>query len=204
MGFGRSMLSHVLAVLVLLVAQSIAGFTNAFDSITSGSSVALTWDAVEPQHYPLRITAQVIDKNGDGFSANAYRVNITTGASGTSYLWAGAPYPLRWVPNGLYQIELWPMSWTGDDVPLLAKSPFFSIDSGNAVQTDDPADEPTPEEPPSDDGPVISKAAAIGLGVAVGLPAVVGALVVGWCVWKRQQKAATEKRRLKRHDFVIS
>jgi hypothetical protein len=72
------MLSHVLAVLVLLVAQSIAGFTNAFDSITSGSSVALTWDAVEPQHYPLRITAQVIDKNGDGFSANAYRVNITS------------------------------------------------------------------------------------------------------------------------------
>lgn len=63
------------------------------------------------------------------------------GASGTSYLWAGAPYPLRWVPSGLYQLELRPMSWTGDDVPLLAKSPFFNIDSGNAVQTDEPSDE---------------------------------------------------------------
>jgi hypothetical protein len=63
------------------------------------------------------------------------------GASGTSYLWTGAPYPLRWVPNGLYELELRPMSWTGDDVPLLAKSPFFTIDSGNAVQTDEPADE---------------------------------------------------------------
>ena len=72
------MLGHLLAVVVFLVARSIAGFTNAFDGITSGSSVALTWDAVEPQHYPLRITAQVIDKNGDGFSANAYRVNITS------------------------------------------------------------------------------------------------------------------------------
>lgn len=205
MGMGRSMLSHLLAIVVFLVARCIAGFTNAFDGITIGSSVALTWDAVDPQHYPLRITAQVIDKNGDGFSANAYRVNITTGASGTSYLWAGAPYPLRWVPSGLYQLELRPMSWTGDDVPLLAKSPFFNIDSGNAVQTDEPSDEPTPPaDPPGDDGPVISRAAAIGLGVAVGVPAVVGALVVGWCVWKRQQKAATEKRRLKRSEFVIS
>lgn len=63
------------------------------------------------------------------------------GASGTSYLWAGAPYPLRWVPRGLYQLELRPMTWTGADVPLLAKSPFFSIDSGNAAQTDGPTDE---------------------------------------------------------------
>lgn len=78
MGMGRSILSHLLAIVVFLVARSIAGFTNAFDGITSGSSVALTWDAVDPQHYPLRITAQVIDKNGDGFSANAYRVNITS------------------------------------------------------------------------------------------------------------------------------
>jgi hypothetical protein len=71
------MVGHLLAALVLLAAQSTADFTNAFDGIKSGLGLALTWDAVQPQYYPLCITAQVIDKNGDGFSANAYRVNIT-------------------------------------------------------------------------------------------------------------------------------
>ncbi|AEO55984.1 hypothetical protein MYCTH_2300359 [Thermothelomyces thermophilus ATCC 42464] len=138
----RMMLRHVLAVLALLAAPSWARFTNAFDGINCGSDLVLTWDAVPPQYYPPCITAQVIDRNGDGFSANAYRVNITTGVSGTSYTWEGAPYPLRWILGGLYQLELRPMSWPGGDVPLLAKSPSFTIaDAGVAAQPDGSAEE---------------------------------------------------------------
>ncbi|KAK4031436.1 hypothetical protein C8A01DRAFT_21333 [Parachaetomium inaequale] len=202
----RSMFGHLLAALVFLAAQSRADFTNAFDGITSGSGVALTWDAVQPQYYPLCITAQVIDKNGDGFSANAYRVNITTDASGTSYLWTGAPFPLRWLPGGLYQLELRPTSWTGSDAaPLLAQSPFFSIsDPGKAAQGTGSAGQSTPADSQSGDGPGISKPVAIGLGVAIGVPSVVAGVIVGWCVRKRQRRAAMEKRRLKRSEFVIS
>jgi hypothetical protein len=45
---------------------------------------------------------------------------------------------------------------------------------------------------------------AIGLGVAIGVPSLVAGVVVGWCVRKRQRRAAMEKRRLKRSEFVIS
>lgn len=197
-------LGHLLAALLFLAARSRADFTNAFDDITSGSNVVLSWDAVQSQYYPLCITAQVIDKNGDGVSANAYRVNVTTGASGTSYTWAGAPYPLRRIAGGLYQLELRPMSWSGSEVPLLAKSPFFSIsDPKNAAQSAGSAGQTAPADSESS-GPAISKPVAIGLGVAIGLPSVVGMLVVGWCLRKRQRKAAMEKRRLKRSEFVIS
>jgi len=73
--------SILLATLFIAVDQSMAGFTNSFNGITSGSTLPLTWDGVQAQHYPLVITAQVIDKSGDGFSANAYRVNITSMSS---------------------------------------------------------------------------------------------------------------------------
>jgi hypothetical protein len=70
------------ATVIIFVAagrRSAAEFTNSFDDITRGSSVRLTWDGVQPQQYPLCIAAQVIDKDGeDGFSADAYRVNITS------------------------------------------------------------------------------------------------------------------------------
>lgn len=72
------MLGYLLATLAFLAVPSWAGFTNTFDGITSGSNLVLTWDPVPPEYYPLCITAQVIDRNGDGFSANAYRVNITS------------------------------------------------------------------------------------------------------------------------------
>ncbi|KAL2159746.1 hypothetical protein VTH06DRAFT_2315 [Thermothelomyces fergusii] len=188
------MLGHLLAALALLVAPSWAGFTNGFDGVTCGSDLVLTWDAVPPQYYPLCITAQVIDRNGDGFSANAYRVNITTGASGTSYTWEGVPYPLRAVVGGLYQLELRPMSWPGGDVPLLAKSPTFAImDSGVVTRPDGSAKEPVPEDPQSESEPAISKAAAIGIGVAIGVVSIGGMLLVGWFLKKRRRRAATEK-----------
>lgn len=57
---------------------------------------------------------------------------------------------------------------------------------------------------PSDGGPGISKPVAIGVGVAIGVPSVVATIVVMWCLRKRQRKAAMEKRRLKRSEFVIS
>ena len=62
-------------------------------------------------------------KNNRGLT----RRDCAAGASGTSYLWTGAPYPLRWLSGGLYQLELRPMSSGGGEAPLLAKSPFFSI-----------------------------------------------------------------------------
>lgn len=68
----------VLAVAALGAAQVLAEFTNSFDGITSASSVTLSWSDVAAQNYPLCITVQVIDRGEDGFSANAYRANITS------------------------------------------------------------------------------------------------------------------------------
>jgi hypothetical protein len=72
-------LTGLLATTAVAANQAMAAdFTNSFESITSGSTITLSWDGVQEEHYPLYITAQVIDKGGDGFSANAYRVNITS------------------------------------------------------------------------------------------------------------------------------
>ncbi|KAK3906196.1 hypothetical protein C8A05DRAFT_40997 [Staphylotrichum tortipilum] len=194
--------ASLLAALWLALGHARAGFTNSFDGITVGASVTLTWDAVPPQQEPLVITAQVIDKGVGGFRANGYRVNITTTATGTSHLWAGAPYPLREIGGGLYQLELRPAgSGSGGETPLLAKSPFFSISAPGA-----PAGSKG-NGGGSDGGGggngAISKPVAIGLGVAVGVPSVVGTAVVLWCLRKRHRKASLEKRRLKRAEFVI-
>lgn len=58
---------------------------------------------------------------------------LAAAASGTSYLWTSVPYPLRWIPSGLYQLELRPSSPTGEDTSLLAKSPFFTISESGTV-----------------------------------------------------------------------
>lgn len=63
---------------------------------------------------------------------------------------------------------------------------------------------PTLAETQNSDAPGISKAAAIGLGVAVGVPSIAATVIVGWCLRKRQRRAAMERRRLKRSEFVIS
>lgn len=58
-----------------------AGFTNSFDNITSGSTITLAWqegDVAQAKNNPLCIEAHVIERNGDGYSANAYRVNLTS------------------------------------------------------------------------------------------------------------------------------
>ncbi|KAK4144192.1 uncharacterized protein C8A04DRAFT_36841 [Dichotomopilus funicola] len=204
MGFS-SVLGQLLATLIFCAvrATATAAFTNSFADVTSGSSVSLTWDSVPSQYYPLCITAQVIDKTGDGFSANAYRANITTGASGTSYSWSGIPFPLRLIPGGLYQLELRPISPVAGEVPVLAKSPFFGIsDPGNEAQPDGPAESGGGGR--SDDSSGISKPVAIGVGVAIGVPSIAGTLFIVWYLRKRHRKAAAEKRRLKRSDFVIS
>ncbi|KXX81782.1 hypothetical protein MMYC01_202995 [Madurella mycetomatis] len=198
-----------LATLVLSAAAglcSAAGFTNSFGAITSGSGIQLTWDDVAAEHFPLCITAQLIERSGeDGYGANAYRVNITTTASGTSYLWTSVPYPLRWIPSGLYQLELRPSSSTGEDTPLLAKSPFFSISESGTVGDSSGEDPPQPTLVGygSEVASGVSKPLAIGLGVAIGIPSIVGLAVVSWCFRKRQRRAAMEKRKLKRSEFII-
>lgn len=199
-------LGGLASALVVTTGLANAGFTNSFDGITKGSSVSLAWDEVQPEQYPLCLTAQLIDKGGEGFKANAYQVNITTGASGTSYLWTGAPYPLRWLPGGLYQLELRAASPAGEEAPLLAKSPFFSISNSAAgtVTTGSSSPQPTVVDSPGGGASGISKPVAIGVGVALGVPSVLATVVVLWCLRKRQRRAAMEKRQLKRSDFVIS
>jgi hypothetical protein len=54
-----------------------------------------------------------------------------------------------------------------------------------------------------DEGSGMSKSMAIGVGVAIGIPSIVALAVVGRCLRKRQRRVAMEKRRLKRHEFVI-
>lgn len=73
-------LGKLLTLLALAADQSMAepDFTNSFDDIKNGASVSLTWDGIAPQHYPLYITAQVIEKGADAHKANAYRVNLTS------------------------------------------------------------------------------------------------------------------------------
>ena len=82
----------------------------------------------------------------------------TVGASGSSFVWTGVPYPLRWIQTGLYQLELRPLIWernpaedtaNDDGPPLLAQSSFFTIgDPGpeeeTTTTTDDEPDSPTP------------------------------------------------------------
>ncbi|KAK4122444.1 hypothetical protein N657DRAFT_647149 [Parathielavia appendiculata] len=197
----------LLAALVFAAGRCSGEFTNSFDGITTGSGVSLTWKAVPPEQYPLYITAMVIEKkSADASGADGYRVNITTGATGTSYMWTGAPYPLRWVPGGLYQVEMRSMSWAGLGAPpLLARSPTFTISEpgGGARPIGSSSPQASPAGPQRGDAPAISKPVAIGLGVAIGVPSIAGAVVVGWCFRKRQRQAAMEKRRLKRSKFVI-
>ncbi len=57
---------------------------------------------------------------------------------------------------------------------------------------------------PSGGASGISKPVAIGVGVAIGVPSVAATVVVMWCLRKRQRRAALERQRLKRHEFVIS
>ncbi|KAK3370211.1 hypothetical protein B0H63DRAFT_486465 [Podospora didyma] len=191
------------SLLAFLACRAVADFTNSFDSITGGLGISLTWDAVAPQYYPLRITAQLIDKGADN-KANVYKSNITTSVDGNSYQWIGAPYPLRWIRSGLYQLELRPSVWTSGDPPVLAKSPFFAVqDQVTVLNPSSSPPKPTLVDVKSETPSGVNKSLAIGLGVAIGLPSVVALVLVGWCFRKRRRAAAMEKRRLKRSEFII-
>ncbi|KAK4212084.1 hypothetical protein QBC37DRAFT_288736 [Rhypophila decipiens] len=184
-----------------------AEFTNSFDYATSSSDINLTWDAVAPHYYPLHITAQVIDKDGDGTKATGYKTNITVGITGNSYKWVGIPYPLRWIPAGLYQIELRTSTWNDNESTVLAKSRFFRILEAPAEESPPP----NATQPPSSNDPQgsktddsgVNKPLAIGLAVSFGVPALVTLVVVGWCVRRRRQRAKRIASQLKRSDFII-
>ncbi|KAK4191537.1 hypothetical protein QBC35DRAFT_470575 [Podospora australis] len=187
-----------------------AEFLNSFEDITSGSSLALQWEEFKGGNVgPLYLNAQVIDRGEDGGKVNAYRVNITTGVTGSSFTWTGVPYPLRWIKNGLYQLELKPSTWTeGEVAPVLAKSPFFTIGEPVVAPASPSASSSPPKlaDAPSGDqssGGGVSKPLAIGLGVAIGVPSVAALIVGSWYFRRRQQRRAVEKRRLKRSEFVI-
>lgn len=50
----------------------------------------------------------------------------------------------------------------------------------------------------------VNRPLAIGLGVAIGIPSVVGLGILSWCYRRKQRRAALEKRRKRRLDFVIT
>ncbi|KAK3985022.1 hypothetical protein QBC44DRAFT_251457 [Cladorrhinum sp. PSN332] len=197
-----------LSIPAATVTASAVDFTNSFDGITAGSDITLTWPT-SSQSAGLCITAQVIDRGEEGSAggkANAYKVNVTTTATGNEYTWSGVPYPLRRVKNGLYQVEARDCSGSQLSNTVIAKSPFFSVeeDEEEGVISD-----PVPSSSASvsfyaQSPPAINKTAlGIGLGVAIGVPSVAGLAVVGWCFRKRQRRAAEERRRARRREFVI-
>ncbi|KAM7209197.1 hypothetical protein V8F20_000535 [Naviculisporaceae sp. PSN 640] len=200
--------TSILGVVSIFTWLSAAGFTNSFDYATSGSDITLTWDAVDPHYYPLFITAQVIDKDAEGSKATGYRTNITVGVTGNSFKWTGIPYPARWIPAGLYQLELRTATWNNNEPVVLAKSSFFRI-----LEQPDEGSSPQPTQPPN---PVnipdnknggsessVNKPLAIGLGVSFGVPALVTLAIFGWCLRRRRQKARIASQRLKRSEFII-
>jgi len=176
---GKKLLAALLTICLFQTVTQAAQFTNSFDNVRSGSSLLLTWEGVKREHYPLYITAQVIqerESEGGRIRADAWRMNITgvffrplkitswkghgggswfarsikveganldktiAGMTESSYEWTSVPYPLRWIPSGLYQLELWSMRWTEEDQlpPLLAQSSVFRIsesETGNGQST---------------------------------------------------------------------
>ncbi|KAK3501485.1 hypothetical protein B0T13DRAFT_510054 [Neurospora crassa] len=136
MPFACRFLSLTYLSFLLFTTLLTAEFTNSFTSLSYGSAVRLTWDTttalVPPESYPLFITAQLIDNietdvgGGDTGTVTVYRMNITRemdSSSNNAFEWTGIPSPLRWSPQGLYQVEL---HGSADGTPL-AKSPFFTL-----------------------------------------------------------------------------
>ncbi|CCC10134.1 hypothetical protein SMACR_02712 [Sordaria macrospora] len=140
---GLTSVASLAFVLLLLFTTPVvaAKFTNSFTNLSYGSAVRLTWDTISPEFYPLFITAQLIDKgentdgneSGGGGGVTAYKMNITTAAIDSSssdknaFEWTGIPSPLRWLPEGIYQVELHGGSADGTGTTPLAKSPFFAV-----------------------------------------------------------------------------
>ncbi|KAK0719672.1 hypothetical protein B0H67DRAFT_160083 [Lasiosphaeris hirsuta] len=202
---GRNLVVWGAVVAVSILAGRVNGaeFTTAFDGVTAGSDLAVSWEGISPQHYPLSITAQLIEKKGDGHKANAYKANITEGATGNMFTWTGVPFPLKYVPSGMYQLELRPSTWTEGEPPLLALSPFFTVGEKAIVVQPSPSPVPTLVDYQSNTASNINKPLAIGLGVAIGVPSVIALAVVSWCFRRRQRRASLEKRRRKRSEFII-
>lgn len=180
------------------------GFTNGFDGVKAGETLELRWEGVEEKWHPLCVTAQVMQRGVDG-SVTVFKANLTDDIKGNSFVWKGVPFPLTFVPDGMYQLEIHPSTagetTGGSGWPLLAKSPFFSI-----TKASDPAKPSSSSSPDKKNGggSNVKKSLAIGLGVAIGVPSVVALALVSWCFRRRRRRALLERRRRTRRDFVIS
>jgi len=213
-----------------------AEFTNSFDDVVAGSMLAVAWDGIPQEAYPLAVTGQVIERTGDrdGSNVNLFRVNVSckcfspfscldlllvgmatavlgmasaTGVTtrtnsvkrgeedhplvlathltqdknhkprpktqktdstiviptGNIFKWENAPYPLRYVPGGMYRLELRSTTWAGEGIaPLLAKSPTFNMRESKGTKTNGGGggtvspprySTPAPSTPHSDDRP---------------------------------------------------
>ncbi|KAK0741082.1 hypothetical protein B0T18DRAFT_393766 [Schizothecium vesticola] len=209
MSHRRLSLPSVMMVVALgLLGMVGAEFTNSFDDVVAGSTLAVAWDGIPQEAYPLAVTGQVIERTGDrdGANVNMFRVNVSFISTGNTFKWENAPYPLRYVPRGMYRLELRSTTWAGEGIaPLLAKSPTFNMRESKGTKTNGGGGgtAPTVIDYQSSGSPGINRPLAIGLGVAIGIPSVVALGIVSWCFRRKQRRAALEKRR-RRHDFVIT
>lgn len=65
----------------------------------------------------------------------------------SSFLWPNVPYPVAYIPTAMYQVEVRPSHWKGDQQPVLARSPFFTI--GPSHPEGQPGTSPSPDDPVS-------------------------------------------------------
>ncbi|KAK1836214.1 hypothetical protein QBC39DRAFT_110293 [Podospora conica] len=221
-----SLRNVIVVAMGLLGTVGAAEFTNSFDDVVGGSTLELSWDGIPKEAYPLALTGQVIERTGDrdGANVNLFKANVSFIPAGNTFKWENAPYPLRYVPGGLYNLQLSPSNWAGEGAaPILARSPTFNMREHKAsktggggtvsapqsqqerergLTTDTQA--PTIIDHQSSGSTGINRPLAIGLGVAIGIPSVVALGIISWCFRKKQRRAALEKRRRRRHDFVIT
>ncbi|KAK1771179.1 hypothetical protein QBC33DRAFT_597861 [Phialemonium atrogriseum] len=197
-------LGHVLLLVSSWGQQCRADFTTTFEDVTQGSVLALAWGDVDPDSLPLIIGVSLINKTEDG-SAYGVKINISTTVTDSSFLWPNVPYPVAYIPTAMYQVEVRPSHWKGDQQPVLARSPFFTI--GPSHPEGQPGTSPSPDDPqPTQPGssPHPNRRLAVALAVGIGLPSLVAGVLVGWCVRRRRRRAAEALRRRRRMEFVIN
>ncbi|KAH8893130.1 hypothetical protein GQ53DRAFT_103260 [Thozetella sp. PMI_491] len=203
-----------LTAVLLISGHCEAGFTSStsFDNVVNGRPLRLDWEGPDHSDFPLRLIVQLIDKGQDGQSVTGYKANIATSLTNTSFTWNDPPYPLNWVPSGLYTLEL--RSGGDGGGQQIAKSPFFTIQDRSTSPSKSTSGQSSTTSSVGHDGGAsqgTSTTLQIALGVVIGVVSIFMIGILGWCFRRRFSKEARarkaelleEKRRRKRKEFVI-
>ncbi|OAA68233.1 hypothetical protein SPI_00428 [Niveomyces insectorum RCEF 264] len=187
-----------------------ATFSTAFTDVVEGQMLATSWSYIDPKYEPLSITARAVNRTSKNH-ANSFSVKLTTRLQNTSsWAWPTVPYPLPYLANGLYELEIRPAVWnlTAEpgtlNVPVLARSPYFTIQSaaasanGTAVDSSSSSssgaaatgndDKPGQLVPSNDTRPTGPNRVALAVGLSIGLAAALGATVVLICLRIRNRR----------------